>query len=117
MLAVAAGYAETVGADGVVIAAHAGDHPVYPDCREPFMKGMDEAMRFGTYAEVGLLRPFIRMDKAGIARLGHLYGIDYGRTWSCYKGGERHCGLCGTCVERKEAFMLAGIEDPTDYSG
>jgi len=115
MLAVATGFAETLGASGVVIAAHAGDHSIYPDCREPFMKGMAEAMHCGTYAKVELLRPFIEMDKTGIARLGQTLGVDYSRTWSCYKGGGKHCGLCGTCVERKEAFALAGMEDPTDY--
>jgi 7-cyano-7-deazaguanine synthase len=114
-LSVACGFAESVGAAGVVIAAHAGDHAIYPDCREPFMQAMGEAMRLGTYAGVELLRPFIRMNKADIVRRGAELGVDFARTWSCYRGGERHCGTCGTCVERREAFLLAGVADPTDY--
>ena len=115
MLAIAAGYAESAGADGLVIAAHLGDHAIYPDCREPFMAGMAQAMREGTYARIELLRPFIAMDKAAIAKRGAELGIDYSKTWSCYKGNEIHCGICGTCVERREAFMLAGLPDPTVY--
>lgn len=115
MLAVACGLAESRGAEGLVIAAHAGDHAIYPDCRESFMHAMAAAMREGTYAQVELLRPFIHLDKGGIAKLGAALGVDYGKTWSCYKGGEVHCGRCGTCVERKEAFALAGLDDPTAY--
>ena len=115
MLAIACGLAESRDAEALVIAAHAGDHTIYPDCREPFMQGMEAAMREGTYARIELLRPFIHLDKAGIAKLGSTLGVDYGRTWSCYKGGDLHCGKCGTCVERIEAFALAGIPDPTIY--
>ena len=115
MLAVAAGYAESIGAGGLVIAAHSGDHAIYPDCREPFMAAMATAMGEGTYAKIQLLRPFINMDKTAIARLGDELGIDFAETWSCYKGGQIHCGVCGTCVERREAFILAGLPDPTTY--
>jgi 7-cyano-7-deazaguanine synthase len=115
MLAIAAGYAESIEAGAVVIAAHSGDHAIYPDCREPFMQAMGAAMREGTYVRMELLRPFIHLDKAAIARLGRELGVDFARTWSCYKGGERHCGTCGTCVERREAFLQAGLEDPTEY--
>lgn len=115
MLAIAAGYAESVGADGLVIAAHSGDHAIYPDCRESFMQGMATAIQEGTYARTELLRPFIGTDKTGIARIGRDLGIDFAETWSCYKGREIHCGVCGTCVERREAFLLAGIPDPTIY--
>jgi 7-cyano-7-deazaguanine synthase len=115
MLAIATGYAESIGANGLVIAAHSGDHAIYPDCREPFMLGMAQAMKAGTYAQIELLRPFINDDKAGIARRGADLGIDFAKTWSCYKGGDIHCGVCGTCVERREAFMLAGVSDPTVY--
>lgn len=116
MLSVAAGYAESIGAEGLVIAAHGGDHAIYPDCREGFMQAMDSAIRQGTYAQIELLRPFIRHSKADIVREGAALGVDFGRTWSCYRGGERHCGRCGTCVERREAFLLAGVADPTDYA-
>jgi 7-cyano-7-deazaguanine synthase len=115
MLAIATGYAESIGAEGLVIAAHSGDHAIYPDCREPFMLAMATAMGEGTYAEIQLLRPFIAMDKTAIARRGVELGIDFSETWSCYKGGEIHCGVCGTCVERREAFILAGLPDPTRY--
>jgi 7-cyano-7-deazaguanine synthase len=116
MLAIAAGYAESIGATGLVIAAHSGDHAIYPDCRESFMQAMDAALRTGTYAELELLRPFIAMNKAQIARRGHELGVDLAQTWSCYRGGSVHCGTCGTCVERREAFQLAGLTDPTDYA-
>lgn len=116
MLAVAAGFAESIGAGGVVLAAHAGDHAIYPDCREPFLRAMGEACEQGTYAKIQLLRPFIAMDKAAIARRGAELGVDFAATWSCYKGGEIHCGVCGTCVERREAFLLAGLADPTLYA-
>jgi 7-cyano-7-deazaguanine synthase len=115
MLAVACGFAESVGAEALVIAAHSGDHAIYPDCREPFMVGMGMAMEEGSYARIQLLRPFIAMDKTAIARRGAELGIDFAETWSCYKGGVIHCGTCGTCVERREAFTLAGLKDPTAY--
>ncbi|MDX2185700.1 MAG: 7-cyano-7-deazaguanine synthase QueC [Opitutaceae bacterium] len=115
MLSIATGFAESISAQAVVIAAHGGDHAIYPDCREPFMQAMASAMRLGTYAGIELLRPFISDDKAAIVRRGVALGIDYGRTYSCYKGGEVHCGTCGTCTERREAFLLAGVSDPTAY--
>jgi len=115
MLSIAAGFAESIGASGLVIAAHAGDHVIYPDCRESFMAAMGDAMRLGTYAGIGLLRPFIAWDKARIAAEGARLGVDFARTWSCYKGGAVHCGRCGTCVERREAFARAGLADPTPY--
>lgn len=115
MLSIAAGVAESVEANAVVIAAHSGDHAIYPDCREPFMRSIADAIRHGTYAAVDVLRPFIAMDKAQIAARGKELGIDFSTTWSCYKGGDIHCGTCGTCVERREAFQLAGVDDPTEY--
>jgi len=115
MLSIAAGYAESLEADGLVIAAHAGDHAIYPDCRESFMQAMGHAIRMGTYAGIELLRPFIAMTKDAIAARGRELGVDYTQTWSCYVGGETHCGECGTCVERREAFLLSGVPDPTTY--
>lgn len=115
MLSIAGGYAESIRASGLVIAAHSGDHAIYPDCREDFMKVMSDAIRLGTYAAVEILRPFIHNTKAEIARRGHELGLDFSRTWSCYKGGDIHCGTCGTCVERREAFELAGLPDSTIY--
>lgn len=116
MLAAAGGLAESVGAGGLVIAAHSGDHAIYPDCREDFMQSMAGALRAGTYAGIELLRPFIAMNKAAIASEGARRGVDFARTWSCYVGGAIHCGKCGTCVERREAFIDAGIADPTEYA-
>ena len=116
MLAIACGLAESRGAEALVIAAHSGDHAIYPDCREPFMQAMASAMKHGTYAGIGLLRPFIGFDKAEIVRRGTALGVDYAHTWSCYKGQTLHCGKCGTCVERKEAFQLAGVTDLTIYA-
>lgn len=115
MLSIAAGLAESIEAEGLVIAAHGGDHAIYPDCREEFMRALGEAMRLGTYAGILLLRPFIQHTKADIAAEGARLGVDLGQTWSCYKGGKTHCGRCGTCVERREAFRDAGLADPTDY--
>lgn len=117
MLAIAGGFAESKGANGLIIAAHAGDHAIYPDCRENFMRAMGDAIRLGTYAEVDLIRPFISMTKADIAGRGRALGVDFSKTWSCYVGGDTHCGQCGTCVERREAFLVAGIPDPTEYLG
>jgi len=116
MLAAAAGLAECRGARGLVIAAHGGDHAIYPDCREGFLRAMAEAMRRGTYAHIALLRPFVGWTKARIAQAGARLGVDYARTWSCYRGGRIHCGRCGTCVERREAFLLAGLPDLTVYA-
>lgn len=122
MLSIAAGFANSHGAEGLVIAAHGGDHAVYPDCREEFMKAIGDAIRLGTdpmdaedNPAVQLLRPFIAMRKEDIAARGHELGVNFAQTWSCYKGGDIHCGKCSTCVERREAFQLAGIPDPTDY--
>jgi 7-cyano-7-deazaguanine synthase len=115
MLALAGGFAESAGAQGLVIAAHSGDHAIYPDCREDFMAAMGAALQAGTYARVELVRPFIALDKGQIAAEGAKLGVDFARTWSCYVGGAHHCGKCGTCVERREAFAQAGLADPTVY--
>jgi 7-cyano-7-deazaguanine synthase len=116
MLSIAAGFAESCESSGVVIAAHAGDHAIYPDCRAEFMEAMATAVELGTYAGVRILRPFIDLTKAAIAARGAALGVDFSRTWSCYVGGAAHCGVCGTCVERREAFLVSGIDDPTDYA-
>ena len=116
MLAIAAGFAESHEAGGIVIAAHSGDHAIYPDCREEFLEPMARAIAEGTYARIELLRPFVSTDKAGLVRIGTALGVDFAHTWSCYKGEELHCGSCGTCVERREAFLLAGVNDPTLYA-
>lgn len=115
MLAIACGLAESRNLDCVFIANHAGDHAIYPDCRATFIESMNEAMAYGTYNNVNIVAPFTSLTKGQIAAIGEKLGIDYSKTYSCYKGGEKHCGKCGTCVERKEAFADAGLEDPTEY--
>ncbi|MEI8244148.1 MAG: 7-cyano-7-deazaguanine synthase QueC [bacterium] len=112
MLAIAAGVAESMGAQALVIAAHGGDHAIYPDCRESFLAPMAGAIRAGTYAGISLERPFVSLKKQALVRRGVALGVDFSHTWSCYKGGAHPCGTCGTCVERKEAFALAEVEDP-----
>ena len=115
MLAVACGIAESRDLRRVMLANHFGDHAIYPDCRRDFVDAMSEAMRCGTYCGVTVFAPYTDITKADIARRGALLGIDYAETYSCYKGGEHHCGRCGTCRERREAMALAGIADPTVY--
>ncbi len=95
-LSIAAGIAESHGAEQLVIAAHSGDHSIYPDCTEPFMAAMTEAIKRGTYAGLGILRPFIHADKGEIVRMGHELGIDFSHTYSCYKGGAPPCGVRAT---------------------
>lgn len=114
-LAIAAGIAESCGAEGIVIAAHNGDHALYPDCREDFMSAMASAISLGTYANLQILRPFIANTKAEITAIGAELGVNFAETYSCYCGRERHCGQCATCRERKESFAATGIPDPTLY--
>lgn len=115
MLSVACGLAESYGLKHVMIANHSGDHAIYPDCRAGFVDAMSRAMQEGTYDGVTIIAPYTNISKNDIASRGKNLGVDYAKTYSCYKGGEKHCGKCGTCVERKEAFAAAGIEDPTQY--
>lgn len=115
MLAIAIGIAESNNLDQVFIANHGGDHTIYPDCRPEFINAIDAAATAGTYNNVKVIAPYTKITKSDIARIGKRLGIDYAETWSCYKGGEVHCGKCSTCVERKEALAEAGIEDKTIY--
>ena len=115
MLSIAIGIAESNNLDQVFIANHGGDHTIYPDCRPECIKAIDSAANAGTYNNVKVIAPYTQITKSDIARIGKKLGIDYTETWSCYKGGEIHCGKCGTCVERKEALAEAGIEDCTIY--
>lgn len=117
MLAIAAGIAESNGLRHVMMANHGGDHAIYPDCRPEFVSAFGAAVSAGTYEGITVEAPYTDITKADIAHRGRALGIDYSETWSCYKGGERHCGRCGTCVERREALAEAGIEDNTVYDG
>ncbi|MFM2131027.1 MAG: hypothetical protein RL646_230 [Verrucomicrobiota bacterium] len=115
LISVAAAWAISLRATSVAYGAHGGDHAIYPDCRPEFAEALDRAVRLADWHELRLERPFVKMDKAAIVRRGAELGAPFALTWSCYVGGGRHCGKCGTCVERKEAFRLAGVPDPTDY--
>jgi 7-cyano-7-deazaguanine synthase len=118
MLAVAFGVAPAQGMDAVAVAIHGGDHFIYPDCRPDFaelFEKMEQKALDGMW-QVRLLTPFIKGDKTDIVREASRLKVPVAATWSCYKGGEVHCGRCGTCVERREAFSLAGVDDPTVYA-
>jgi 7-cyano-7-deazaguanine synthase len=115
LIAVAASWAMSLKASSVAYGAHGGDHAIYPDCRPVFADALDKAIRLADWHEVSLERPFVGMDKTGIVRRGVELRVPLELTWSCYVGGDKHCGKCGTCVERKEAFIQAGVKDPTAY--
>ena len=116
MLSIAIGIAESNALDEVLIANHGGDHTIYPDCRPEFINAINNAAIQGTYNNVNVVAPYTNITKGEIARIGAKLGIDYSKTWSCYKGEAQHCGKCGTCIERREALAEAGIVDTTVYS-
>lgn len=115
MLSVAAGFAESIDAKYLILGNHYGDHAIYPDCREAFVDPMGKAIKAGTYGEIILVSPYCYKTKTDICRIGDKLGVIWENTYSCYKGGQIHCGKCGTCYERKEAFREAGVKDPTEY--
>lgn len=118
MLAIAFGMAAAEKADAVAAAVHGGDHFIYPDCRPGFIAAFQQmqAHALDGVADITLFTPFVEISKADIVTEGARHGTRFAETWSCYKGGAVHCGRCGTCVERREAFHLAGVTDPTDYA-
>ena len=116
LLSVATGWAVSKKFDRVAYAAHSGDHAIYPDCRTEFADVLGQAIEMADWQKVSLYRPFVDITKADIAKLGNDIAVPFELTWSCYKGQDLHCGKCGTCVERREAFHLAGVEDPTEYA-
>lgn len=115
MLAVAAGLAESQGLAALMIANHAGDHEIYPDCRPEFIDAMGQAISAGTYENLKLFAPYTNITKGDIVARGARLGVDFADTYSCYRGLETHCGTCGTCTERRAAFAQAGVPDPTVY--
>lgn len=115
MLSVAVAYAISTKSHSVSYAAHGGDHAIYPDCREEFASALNTAALLADWHQVRIDRPFVRESKASIVALGQRLCVPFAEAWSCYEGGAVHCGKCGTCVERREAFQLAGITDPTTY--
>ena len=118
MLAIAFGVATAQKAEAVATAVHGGDHFIYPDCRPGFIDAFQimQNQALDGYAKVELYTPFVNGSKADIVTAGATYNTPFADTWSCYKGGEQHCGRCGTCVERIEAFANAGVDDPTEYA-
>ncbi len=118
MMTIAFGLASSQNADTVAMAVHGGDHFIYPDCRPDFIESFAamQKMALDGMSDISLYTPYLQLDKTEIARDSLKYEVPVADTWSCYKGQEKHCGRCGTCVERREAFHLAGIEDPTEYA-
>lgn len=117
MLSIAIGLAESQEMQGVSLGAHGGDHTIYPDCRPDFFSAMTLASKYGTWAGIDVLMPFVNLDKTRLVEIGDDLQVPLDLTYSCYNGGENHCGSCGACNERKEAFALNGITDPTIYGG
>ena len=117
MLAIAYGIASARGAETVAAAVHGGDHFIYPDCRPAFIDAFQTMQNYALedLVKIGLYTPFLNVAKADIVATGSKLAVPFASTWSCYKGGELHCGRCGTCVERLEAFAIAGVADPTEY--
>lgn len=117
MLAIAYGVAASQQAEAVALAVHGGDHFIYPDCRPDFISAFAhmQNLALAGYANIQLLAPYVHLSKSDIVLDGARYQADFANSWSCYKGHEHHCGRCGTCVERQEAFYLANIPDPTIY--
>ena len=115
MLSIAIGIAESNHLKKVLIANHGGDHTIYRDCRDSFIMAMNQASIEGTFVNIEISAPYTHLSKGDIAAIGKKLHLDYTETWSCYKGKEQHCGVCGTCIERKEALNEAQIEDKTVY--
>jgi 7-cyano-7-deazaguanine synthase len=120
MLNIACAFGISRGFDQIAIGVHGGDHYIYPDCRPNFIKSQKDTLKLANEGflsdDFDLISPFIDIDKAGIVEIGDRIGVQWENTWSCYKGGEIHCGSCGTCFERREAFAIAGVHDPTSYA-
>ncbi len=116
LLSIAAARAISAKCNCIAYAAHSGDHAIYPDCRPEFVNAMAGALKICDYTPIELYAPFVNLSKAQIIAEGAKLGVDFSMTWSCYRGGESHCGVCPTCVERKESFKIAGVPDPTVYA-
>ena len=115
MISIAVSYAISIGAPKVYYAAHSGDHAIYPDCRKDFIVKLNEAIESCDWSKITLKAPYVDLDKGDIAIKGKELGVDYSLTWTCYKGKEKACGKCGSCVERLEAFERARMNDPLEY--
>ncbi len=118
LINIAAAAAMAAGAKVVAVGVHAGDHWVYPDCRPAAIAAIGAALATANDGlhPPALEAPFIGWSKEEIVAHGHALAAPLFLTWSCYQGGARHCGRCGTCQERREAFVRARVPDPTDYA-
>ena len=117
MIAIATGYGQSTGASFLALGVHAGDHAIYPDCREEFIDALRKAIELSDWNPFTVFAPFQRMTKVEILEIGFQLDppVDYGKTWTCYKGKEEPCGTCGACRERGEAFEQIGAEDPQGF--
>jgi len=120
MLNIAAGLAVSIGARHIATGVHGGDHYIYPDCRPAFIKSLDTLLTIANEGFIDtkftVIAPYLYWTKADIVTVGEMVAVPWSETWSCYKGGDIHCGACGTCFERREAFIDAGVSDPTLYN-
>jgi 7-cyano-7-deazaguanine synthase len=114
-LSVAVSYANSICANKIFYGAHGSDEPFYPDCRREFYKAFEKAACLGTGTEISIEAPFSDRTKAGIIQAGAELGVPFNLTWSCYRNAAKHCGKCESCVNRKKAFVNAGVCDPTEY--
>lgn len=115
MASIAIGYAVNLEFDTVALGVHSGDHAIYPDCRPEFIKELNDVSRIANYQAIDVIAPYIDMDKTSIVARGSEIGVDYSKTWTCYKGLDKACGRCGSCQERLEAFVNNGLVDPVEY--
>jgi 7-cyano-7-deazaguanine synthase len=114
-LSAAVAYAVTVGATHIFYGAQGSDEPFYPDCRKEFYEAFEKAARLGTCQEINIKAPFSGSKKSEVLCEGAKLGVPFELTWSCYRDGAKHCGVCESCVNRKKAFQEACIADPTKY--
>lgn len=115
MLSLGVAFAINEKYNNVAFAGHSGDHAIYPDCRKIFVDSLDKTCKLGNWEQIDIIAPFINFTKKEIVETGKFYNVEMSKTWSCYNGRKYHCGKCGTCVERKEAFQLSNIKDNTVY--
>lgn len=115
LASIAIGRAVNNGVDAIALGVHSGDHAIYPDCRPEFVSALRTAALIANYQPIDVLAPYLYLDKGKIIARGLTIGVDYEHTWTCYKGLEKACGVCGSCQERLEGFTLNGIEDPLEY--
>ncbi|HEY9780854.1 MAG TPA: 7-cyano-7-deazaguanine synthase QueC [Leptolyngbyaceae cyanobacterium] len=119
-LSFALGYAETLDAERIYIGVNALDYSGYPDCRPDYIQAMQEVFRLGTKQgreriAIAIFAPLIDLKKTEIVQLGNKLGVPWEKTWSCYAGGDRACGVCDSCYLRLAAFAELGLQDPLPY--